>query len=535
MKKRTRLMISMILVLTLLVTTLSVINADGTSTIQTFDLLAGKNINIGSVNVWEDTDNLYVQYLITENDWEITETHLHIAANLGDIPKTAKGNPIPGQFAYSQNHDPAVDNYTYAISLADLGSIGENLVIAAHAAVQHWGTQTVYDEKSTTITEDYKPEIDWTRSSEDNVFSTEGYGGKWTYDGVIGKFNSMDATVWDSGAYRGLDPTTPEYASWKYAYNDGGSYGGCSDLRLFRGEFEIPEDYTVNSAALGTSLAPDNIPINDNIYIYVNEELQFWGGTRANGIIHGGREGREAIGYGSGMYPETDDWYIPGSFPSIDNLNPGETNTIEVFAEENERWGGMGKLDLTLNCTYIETELVPREEPCIDQTESAWGAGKRISPKGNWGTYFEYTLAEPSWILVETVTVPSNGDIVYSDELKSDITYKLETSGTYRFANWDEAGIADAKYSYRKPGYIPTGYPQDEGPQWVDGADLKTKGGLQIRVNGAYADWDGDYNDDHKYTKEIVSDGLEISFKILDDIYGDNSGDLYVTIYRWGY
>lgn len=534
MKKRTQLIISMILVLTLLVTTLSVINADGTPTIQAFDLLAGKNINIGSVNVWEGTDNLYVQYLVTEDGWEITETHLHIANDVNGIPKTAKGNPIPGQFAYSQNHDPAAEEYTYTIPLANLDGIGENLVIAAHAAVQHWGMKLVEVEVPVEKTEDYKPEIAWTRSSEGNVLSTEGYGGNWTYDEVINEFETMDEAVWDSGANRGLDPTTPEYASWKYAHNDGGSYAGYSDLRLFRGEFEIPEDYTVNSAALGTSLAYNNIPINDNIYIYVNEELQFWGGTRANGIIHGDMEGRKAIGYGSGMYPETDDWYIPGSFPSIDNLISGQ-NTIEVFAEENERWGGMGKLDLTLNCTYTETELVPREEPCIDQTESAWGAGTRISPKGNWGTYFKYNLAEPSWILVDTVTVPSDGSIVTNNELISGEKYKLETSGTYRFANWGEAGIADAKYSYRKPGYIPTGYPQDEGPQWVDGADLKTYGGLQIWVNGAYANWDENYNDDHKYTKEIVSDGSQISFKILDDIYSDNSDNLYVTIYRWGF
>lgn len=99
---------------------------------QTFDLLAGQNMDVGDVIVQRVGDILYVKYVITEDGWCLTETHLHVADSLGGIPQTKKGNPIPGQFDYKEEHGCVTE---YAYPPIDVSGLGMTLYIAAHAAV----------------------------------------------------------------------------------------------------------------------------------------------------------------------------------------------------------------------------------------------------------------------------------------------------------------------------------------------------------------------------------------------------------------
>ncbi|MBE9514360.1 MAG: hypothetical protein IMY83_04940, partial [Chloroflexi bacterium] len=117
---------------------------------QTVDLVAGQHITVGEVRVWNDGTTLYVEYAITDPDWEITETHVHVAGDAGDIPQTeAKGkgkgntggNPIPGHFAQGMPHDPGVTGYTYEFDLEFEPC--QDVYIAAHAVVVN-GTDPDY-------------------------------------------------------------------------------------------------------------------------------------------------------------------------------------------------------------------------------------------------------------------------------------------------------------------------------------------------------------------------------------------------------
>jgi hypothetical protein len=99
----------------------------------TATLYAGQTIVAGSVKVWNDHDNLYVKYILT-NGWYMTESHVAVAATLNGIPQK-NGNPPPGQFPYSCTHNPRVQEYTYTIPLT--WSASSNLYIATHCvAVQ---------------------------------------------------------------------------------------------------------------------------------------------------------------------------------------------------------------------------------------------------------------------------------------------------------------------------------------------------------------------------------------------------------------
>ena len=129
---------------------IAIIGTFGTvSAEETVDLIAGngsgQGIDVGNVTVTNNATHIVVEFTTTE-DWCMTETHLHIAPQ-GDvetpaegIPQTKKGNPIPGKFDYSTDstdHDCTNQvEYTFAMPLPNGCDLGDDVVIAAHAAVQ---------------------------------------------------------------------------------------------------------------------------------------------------------------------------------------------------------------------------------------------------------------------------------------------------------------------------------------------------------------------------------------------------------------
>jgi hypothetical protein len=91
--------------------------------------------DVGDVQVWNDGENLYVKYVVTDTDWCLTETHLEVATELGEIPQV-NGNPPPGQFTYEGEHD-CVAEVEYKIPLS--WGPDTELLIAAHGVVQTGG------------------------------------------------------------------------------------------------------------------------------------------------------------------------------------------------------------------------------------------------------------------------------------------------------------------------------------------------------------------------------------------------------------
>ncbi|PKO00370.1 MAG: hypothetical protein CVU42_04145 [Chloroflexi bacterium HGW-Chloroflexi-4] len=135
--------------------------------------------------------------------------------------------------------------------------------------------------------------------------------------------------------------------------------------------------------------------------------------------------------------------------------------------------------------------------------------------------------------LVDTVSVPSSGVTVYSSAvLQSGITYEMVANGTYKFVNWTDAGIADARCSLRIPGsYNTTG-----AIAWIDGAVFpgSLQYYLQVWVGGNHVEWGtGCETETHTYTSSITGAGTTASFKIWDNAYGDNSGSIEVKIYKY--
>jgi hypothetical protein len=119
------------------------------------DLVAGQHVDVGDVDVYiEEIDGHYFLDVVYEidpdNHWYLAETHLAVVCDdPGAIPQTDTGNPIPGHFPYSMEHDPYHDKeYTYLVPLDQFGDC-ETLVlyIAAQAeVVKRRGCEIVREE-----------------------------------------------------------------------------------------------------------------------------------------------------------------------------------------------------------------------------------------------------------------------------------------------------------------------------------------------------------------------------------------------------
>ena len=129
---------------------------------------------------------------------------------------------------------------------------------------------------------------------------------------------------------------------------------------------------------------------------------------------------------------------------------------------------------------------------------------------------------DSDWVLLETVTVPSNGSSVQSsNSLVNGRVYRLDASGVYYYrAEGDPNREADAEWAFwelawtETPGHPP--FPEHH---------------LDLMVDGNGVDWGG-YSPAHEYSHYYTGTGSKVQFSILDDVYGDNSGELTVKIYE---
>ncbi len=61
-----------------------------------------------------DNDSLTITYRTT-GVWLLQETHAHVADDLGGIPTSGAGNPMPGRFQLSSQHGTGVSEFSYSI------------------------------------------------------------------------------------------------------------------------------------------------------------------------------------------------------------------------------------------------------------------------------------------------------------------------------------------------------------------------------------------------------------------------------------
>lgn len=111
---------------------------------MTFDLIAGQHIDAGSLNISNDDNYIYVEY-VGEMDWMISEIHFYMGSAEG-IPTNKKGTPVPGHFPYKYEFDSPVTSFSFKIPSKNFDSCN---VFLAHAVVVARGMDDLVNMEET--------------------------------------------------------------------------------------------------------------------------------------------------------------------------------------------------------------------------------------------------------------------------------------------------------------------------------------------------------------------------------------------------
>ena len=96
-------------------------------------LTAGQHMDVGSLTVYNDEDNIYIDYELSADNYSFGTLHLWVGADLSEAPKNKQGIFVPGQFPYKVYVDGS--SYTFTLPMADYGECKDEIVILAHAEV----------------------------------------------------------------------------------------------------------------------------------------------------------------------------------------------------------------------------------------------------------------------------------------------------------------------------------------------------------------------------------------------------------------
>ncbi len=99
-------------------------------------LLADQTMTVGRMRVQFAPSNIAVTYEANA-PWLVCTTHLAVSLNnLLGIPRTSRGVPIPGRFAFGGELDSCVHKITYVFTLGEVGD-SSTLNVSANASVKN--------------------------------------------------------------------------------------------------------------------------------------------------------------------------------------------------------------------------------------------------------------------------------------------------------------------------------------------------------------------------------------------------------------
>jgi hypothetical protein len=313
-------------------------------------------IDVGEVRVWNDTDYIYVKYVIDadltpgdpSDDWVLTtlsETHLHVADSLDGIPQTAKGNPIPGKFEYSMHHTPGTQMYVYQIP--NTWTTGNILYIAAHAVVQKGGEQGLTVSLPALVHVCVYPPVPGGPSYFPDLTLSGGTILDGTYDAWCADTDhNIDVDCYDALVYsiygtlpsNLIDyPDNLDLVNWLLNQDFVGNPSACDGIYTYgdvqRAIWTLLEDYVPDDSYLGD-----------------------WSPCRVAEIV--------AAAYANG-----------------EGFAPGCGQRVAIV------------LAPYVNTTILQAILITIDMPCeFDETAWAGDDGEMQFPGANWATYFTYEV-----------------------------------------------------------------------------------------------------------------------------------------------
>jgi hypothetical protein len=399
----------------------------------TVDLLAGQTEDIGDVKVWNDAEKLYVQFVYEGPDCGFLEVHLQVDEDdFSEDILTKKGNPIPGQFEKSFSGGCFKD-YTFEYDLALEGfEPGDNLLIAAHAALGLAETMTIVSDTSTDVTE-----VNGTPVTANAVLANEPVGypncASYTPDGTG---SAWDNSVNIPGAHwiwNTLNPERPiqgDVVTFNKTFTVPGLPNGGTLYITADNGYKV----TLNDVPLGQAQLGPGFPTTLKETTDTTPQAGDWG------VASQGWQSVESYSLGelmSGvntlmitaaneyMWNTTDqyqgkDYYYGSWDPSGGSVNPDPFPGYGISVDNICR--NPGGLIFKATVDYYA------------DGETAWGDGEDF-PGKNWATYFTYTVQEICTNVPELVNGDFESPVVNQPTYKWDI-FPSGTTGLGWIVEW---------------------------------------------------------------------------------------------------
>jgi len=362
---------------------------------ESFLLYAGQHDLVGEILVWDDGETLCVKYQLNEvaleDGWLIYETHLAVGHEIGEIPQTKKGNPIPGQFLYGDDElDEGVDSWEYCIPFNELGKeesgdlapieCDETLVIAAHAVIEKEdcipgdsGTDTYVSDATTMVIAGNVVSAVYPYAAVPTDAGAHYGADTWINQTGTGSWVPAPTWIWESNPV--VNPILGDIVWFEKTFNVTGTPTA--------GELKIAVDngYAVwlNGKFVGS----------DNLFLFVGADDDY---------------DTTMLGDLKQAYVDTTTWQTVGIFNLTPYLQTG-TNTLKILGANeymNPDDGGQPVGTVLLNPGGMAFQFtVDWEVPevCTTYDETAWGAAEEVGQLpfdgANWATYFEYSVECP--------------------------------------------------------------------------------------------------------------------------------------------
>jgi PKD repeat protein len=155
-------------------------------------LLAGQDIYVGDVYIWNDNDDIHVLYR-TFDDWYLLETHFDIKLDWKDIPQNKQHNPQIGHFEFFDSFDITeyVQDWHITFPIPDDMEYGDDVAAAAHAVVAH-----IYEDCIEVISDETTQSMGLTsgKPDGDSVFAWEHPA----WSAPKSQFTSSADWIWES-------------------------------------------------------------------------------------------------------------------------------------------------------------------------------------------------------------------------------------------------------------------------------------------------------------------------------------------------
>jgi hypothetical protein len=307
-----------------------------------FPMYAGQDTLVGYVEVSNDADYLYVEYVVNVDGWCMTETHLHVGDSTEDFPLNNAGNPKVGQFEYAEDDLGCVTSW--AADPIALEGLGSSPIIAAHAVV----VRPIYDCKE---------------------------------------------TVWQIGDVELVSSVT----GWLENYADEFNWGDPAGPTTAGPSLAVDEPAFTDPFVVGTT-PTSQFPYNSNFNRgYATDFDVIWSGE----LLFGGRLTLSwSPGQSAAEKKVVSDAFGTVEFLATGTPRPGEGWFLDTYplVEHTAFLSPVPDGEHTINFQHTEGDgtfwdWIRLEKPC-EKWETAW-AGDEAFGGNSWATYFTYELFIP--------------------------------------------------------------------------------------------------------------------------------------------